>query len=116
MTILFVENYPRFANITVKTFLSAHTVTVVPSVAAARQALSTTVFDVVLVDYDLDDGKGVEVVEMMQSRVNRVAIIATSSHETGNQALLKAGADAVCAKMDFNNIEAVINEARKRRA
>jgi DNA-binding response OmpR family regulator len=114
MTILFVENHPRFASITVKTFLSAHAVTVVPCVAAARQALSASSFDAVLVDYDLDDGKGAELVQEMQSQVNRAIIIAASSHAAGNQALLQAGADAVCSKMDFTNIESIMAEARVR--
>jgi len=112
LKILFVENHPRFASITTKTFLSAHVVTVVSSVAAAHQALASTPFDVVLVDYDLDDGKGVELVQEMQVQANRAMIIATSSHSAGNQALLQAGADTVCSKMSFKDIEAIMAEAR----
>ena len=114
MKILFVENQARFASITAKTFLPTHVVTIAPSVPAARQALSAATFDVVLVDYDLDDGKGTELVQEMRGQVNRLIIIATSSHAAGNQALLEAGTDAVCSKMDFKNIEAVLAEARVR--
>jgi hypothetical protein len=35
-------------------------------------------------------------------------IIAASSHEAGNVALLKAGASAVCSKMEFDKIAQVI--------
>jgi DNA-binding response OmpR family regulator len=84
MTILFVENHPRFASITVKTFLPTHTFTIVPSMAAARQALSSGVYDAVLVDYDLDDGKGAELVQEIQNQGTRAAIIAVSSHAAGN--------------------------------
>ena len=38
----------------------------------------------------------------------RLPIIAVSSHEAGNAALLKAGASAVCSKMEFHHIEQVI--------
>lgn len=110
MKILFAENHPRFAAITAKTFLTNHVVTIVPSVAAARLLLSEAAFDVVLVDYDLDDGKGDELVHEMQSQASRAAIIAVSSHAAGNQALLGAGADAVCSKMNFQNIEVIIDE------
>lgn len=115
MKILFVENQPRFANIAAKTFLPTHVVTVVPSVAAARQALLAGTFDVVLVDYDLDDGKGAELVQAMQGQINRPIIIATSSHAAGNQALLEAGANAICSKLDFKHIEVIIAEARSTR-
>lgn len=114
MTILFVENHSRFASVAIKTFLSAHTVMVVPSLAAARQVLTASRFDVVLIDYDLDDGKGAEIVQEVQNQVNRPIVIAISSHSAGNQALLQAGADAVCGKMDFKNIETVIVEARSK--
>jgi hypothetical protein len=32
-------------------------------------------------------------------------IIAASSHDTGNGALVKAGASTVCGKMEFNKIK-----------
>jgi len=61
-----------------------------------------------MLDYDLDDGKGTELVCEIICRPSRPQLIATSSHLFGNQALLDAGADAVCSKMDFANIEQVI--------
>ena len=39
-------------------------------------------------------------------------IIAASSHDAGNAALVKAGASAVCGKMEFNGIQAVIEALR----
>jgi DNA-binding response OmpR family regulator len=108
MNILWVENHQRFSQIAVNSFLAAHVVTVAPSVVAARQCLSETAFDLVMLDYDLDDGKGTELVREIISRPSRPQLIATSSHLFGNQALIDAGADAVCSKMDFANIEQVI--------
>ena len=108
MNILWVENHQRFSQIAVRSFLAAHIVTVVPSLAAARQALSSGHFDIVMLDYDLDDGKGIELVAEIKTQSNKPLLIATSSHAMENQKLVDAGADAVCSKMDFANIEQVI--------
>ncbi len=110
MDILWVENHKGFSQVAVKNFLTAHKVTVVPSLAAARICLSETHYHLVLLDYDLDDGKGVELVQEVANSPSRPALIAISSHLAGNQALLDAGADAVCSKMNFANIEQVIAE------
>jgi len=107
MKILFVENHARFAAATVKAFLALHDVTVVASVAAARGVFDNDNFDVLLVDYDLDDGKGSEFIEAIRQKT-RVPIIAVSSHQEGNHRLLQAGADAVCSKMNFRNIAEVM--------
>jgi DNA-binding response OmpR family regulator len=107
MQVLYVENHVRFAKLAVGQFLASHQVTVVPSVAAARQTLAQSTFDVVLVDFDLDDGKGNEIVKEIQLQSHRPFVVAVSSHQAGNDALVAAGADAVCSKMQFSNIETV---------
>jgi CheY-like chemotaxis protein len=111
MQVLWVENHAVFARLAGRQFLSGHSITVVPSLAEARQALGGQDFDVVLLDYDLDDGKGVSLVPFVRQRPGRPVVIAASAHEAGNEALLQAGADAVCAKARFAMIEAVIAEA-----
>lgn len=57
MNILYVENHAAFAETVKQKFLSQHFVTVVPTLSAAREKIRANVFDVLLVDYDLDDGK-----------------------------------------------------------
>ena len=104
MKILFVENHARFARIAVASFLSEHDVEVRPSVAAALAALQTQTFDAVLVDPDLDDGKGDLIVRAAARLQPRPRIVAVSAHEAGNAALIEAGADAVCAKLKFAEI------------
>jgi DNA-binding response OmpR family regulator len=86
VNILFVENHARFARIVTQQFLSAHAVTRVTSLAAAREILNSAIFDVVLLDYDLDDGKGD----------------------------VLAGADAVCGKLQFSGIARVLNLISKK--
>jgi DNA-binding response OmpR family regulator len=108
VNILWVENHKSFVQQATKHFLTAHTVTVVPSLAAARAALAGDAFDVVLVDYDLDDGKGDELVRELRQRTDGPHVIAVSSHEEGNRLLVEAGAHAVCGKMQFSRIAEVL--------
>ena len=109
MHILYLENHAIFADQVVRQFLSAHRVTVVPSLSAARQALASGGFDLVLSDYDLDDGKGDEFVRVCRASHPQLPVIAVSAHDAGNAALVAAGASAVCGKMDFDRIQIVID-------
>jgi DNA-binding response OmpR family regulator len=108
MNILYLENHAVFAEQVIRQFLAAHRVTVVPSLAAARSILASDSFNLVLADYDLDDGKGDAFVRECRVTHPRLPIIAVSSHDAGNAALLKAGASAICGKMKFDQIQQVI--------
>ncbi len=108
LNILFLENHTVFAELVIRQFLADHRVTVVPSLAAARSSLQSRTFDLILSDYDLNDGKGDEFVRECCALFPRVPIITVSSHEAGNAALIRAGASVVCSKMDFNRIQEVI--------
>ena len=114
MRILYVENHSVFADNVTRQFLAQHTVTVVPSLSAAHQTLSVTQFDLVLVDYDLDDGKGDALVREIQASSAPITVIGVSSHDEGNAALRRAGAKAVCSKMQFDQIQSVIEEVVER--
>lgn len=113
MNILYVENHTVFAQNVSRQFLSGHKVTVVPNLAAARNEILNGDFDLLLVDYDLDDGKGEELIREIRAGANSIDIIAVSSHEEGNAALIKAGATAVCSKMDFDKIQSIIDKVKK---
>ena len=113
MNILYVENHAVFAATVVGKFLPRHTVTVVTSLVAAREALALNAFEIVSVDYDLDDGKGDELVCELRSHGTRTVVIGVSSHEEGNTALLRAGASAVCGKAQFDQIQNVIDGVMK---
>jgi len=113
MKILFVENHEVFASTVIAQFLSEHDVIVVPTIAQAMSMLSGT-FDVALVDYDLPDGKGTEVVRALRANGFEGGIVAVSSHDEGNAALRAAGATRTCSKKDFRNIALAI--ARPTRA
>src|SRR5437870_1098824 len=108
MNILYVENHAIFAAQVCQQFLSGHSVRVVSSVAAARDALAADGYDLLIVDYDLDDGKGDDLVRAARVLHPTLKIIAASSHEAGNTALLKAGASVICGKVEFDKIGRVI--------
>jgi CheY-like chemotaxis protein len=108
MNILYLENHAIFAQQVTRLFLGAHQVTVVPSLVAARTAFASNVYDLILSDYDLDDGKGEEFVRECRAAQPRLPIIAVSAHEAGNAALIRAGASAICSKMKFDGIQQVI--------
>jgi DNA-binding response OmpR family regulator len=108
MKILFVENHSIFAQQAIIHFLSAHQVTVVPSLSMARSSLAANQFNLMLVDYDLDDGKGEELVRELRKAGNKIRTVGVSAREEGNAALLHAGVDAICSKMEFNRIQELI--------
>ena len=108
MKVLYIENHQKFSSLISKHLLSEHFVVVAPSIAEATLKISEEFFDLVLLDYDLDDGKGIEIIPLLQKLNNKPKIIAVSAHEEGNNALLAAGADAVCYKKDISKIGSVI--------
>jgi len=110
MRILYVENHSIFADNVTRQFLKQHTVTLVPSLSAARKTLWAAEFDLALIDYDLDDGKGDALVREIQSSSAPIPVIGVSSHDEGNAALRKAGAKAICSKMQFDQIQNVIEK------
>jgi O-acetyl-ADP-ribose deacetylase (regulator of RNase III)/CheY-like chemotaxis protein len=108
LRILYVENHAVFAANVINQFLARHTVTMASSLADARQSLKSSSFDLLLVDYDLDDGKGDTLLKELHASSKVIPAIAVSSHDEGNTALLRAGAVAVCSKMQFDRIQSVI--------
>jgi DNA-binding response OmpR family regulator len=110
MRVLFVENDARFARIAAQQFLANHEIIVAPSLQSARETLANSHFDIVLLDYDLDDGKGSELMTAVHDLGPRPFIVATSSHEIGNATLLAAGADVACSKMKFRELPRILDE------
>lgn len=104
MKLLLVENHEQFLRIVEKKFLSDCTITSVTSIANVWEKLSIEGYDAVLVDYDLDDGKGDELIKKVKKASLSVKTVAISAHDRGNTALKEAGADAICSKMGFQNI------------
>jgi len=107
LRILFVENHQLFAKTVIEEFLAGHEVVVISTVGSAK-AMDMSTFDVALVDYDLPDGKGTEVVRALRASRFAGKIVAVSSKDEGNAELQRAGADAICSKRDFGQITRVL--------
>ncbi|HLL24414.1 MAG TPA: hypothetical protein VK427_19920 [Kofleriaceae bacterium] len=107
MRILFVENHATLAELVVARFLAAHIVEIVPSLAAARARLATP-YDAILVDYDLDDGKGDVLVRELRAAGTTAKLVGISARDAGNEALVAAGVDAVCPKLELARIGDVL--------
>ncbi|ABC28020.1 probable two-component response regulator [Hahella chejuensis KCTC 2396] len=112
--ILYIENHPVFAASAQDVFLSDCEITVAPDMASVLAALESQRFDLALVDFDLDDCKGDEVTRVIRERFPQLKIIAASSHAQGNAKIQKAGADAVCGKMEFSKIREIIEQVLER--
>jgi len=106
--ILFVENHEIFASTVIPQFLSDHQVDVVPTASQAHEAIERGGYDAVLVDHDPDDGKGADLVARIRRRGLPLRVVGVSAHEQGNAALRDAGADAICAKLEFHRIGEVL--------
>lgn len=109
MKILYVENHKYFIEAVCTEFLSNNEVHDAPSVKQAIDAYDSEIYDLVLVDYDLDDGKGSEVISYIRSKDKNLPIIAVSSHDKGNSQMITVGANAVCKKINFRSINDVID-------
>lgn len=109
MKILYVENHARFASVVISQFLSTHQVSLVPSLQQAQEALASDTYDAILIDFDLDDGKGDALLPVINQLTPRPRVVAASSHDTGNEALVLAGANVVCKKSDFARINKVLD-------
>ena len=83
MKILYVENHPAFVAAVTREFLRDHEVDVIPTVEGAKQR-SIEQYDLILCDYDLDDGKGSEYIQHLRTFNSTVPVIAVSSHSRGN--------------------------------
>jgi DNA-binding response OmpR family regulator len=111
MRILFVEDHRVFAETVATQFLPAHEVEFAESVATARKAVQAVpAFDAVLVDYDLPDGKGTEVVRQLRALRFRGIIVAVSAKEEGNAELRAAGAHVICKKAELHRIASTLNQ------
>ena len=100
---------PVFAATVIASFLAEHDVTVVASVAAARTLLREGAYELILVDYDLDDEKGDALVRALATTHPRPRIIGVSARPEGNDALFAAGADAVCNKLRFSKVVGILS-------
>ncbi len=100
------------AAIVVEQFLADYQVDIVATIADAQTQLARERYDVVLVDYDLPDGKGDALVSLLCILSTKPLVIAVSARPDGNARLLAEGAHVACPKAQLHRIAHVI-EARR---
>lgn len=110
LRILFVDNHPELTQTVIEVFLREYEVVVVATISAAKERFQGSRFDVLLVDYDLDDGNGAELVTWVRAAGSDAKVVAVSARERGNEALVAAGANVVCAKTSFARIQTVLRD------
>jgi DNA-binding response OmpR family regulator len=110
MRLLYVEDQAAFRAVVIPRFFAGHEVTVASTLAEARALVSSRTFDAVLLDYDLPDGKGIELLEDLQQSGWTGSVVAVSSREENNAHLMAAGAAATVSKMKFGEISAVLEQ------
>lgn len=109
MRILYVEDQRVFAEVVAAQYLASHQVVFAETIAAARATLAAdTAFDAILVDYDLPDGKGTDVIRHVRSARCPGVLVAVSAKDDGNAELRAAGAHAVCKKAELHQIGALL--------
>lgn len=108
MRILLVESHETFAHVVVGAFLKEHEVVIRSLVMDAQHEFDVGGFDVVMVDYDLADCKGSELVKYIRKSGYEIPIIGISAKDEANELLLAAGASEVCNKMNFDRIGEIL--------
>ena len=110
-----VENHAVFAETVSGEFFPDDDVTVSPSMAGglARVAEEET-FDAVLVDFDLDDGLGTDLVQRMRAEGYQGLMVAVSAKEEGNKVLVREGADVACNKLEFGSLRGLLDSLLRR--
>lgn len=101
--ILVVEDNPRHSTLIkdeIEIEVPASSVTVAPSVSAAFEALGQRHFDLVLLDFRLPDGDGLEILTQMKAegRGEPVVFVTTSSSTPTAVAAMKIGAEDYVVK------------------
>jgi CheY-like chemotaxis protein len=111
MRILMAENHEVFASTVTREFLSGHDVLVVNTLQRALEALeSHGPFDAILSDFDLDDGYGTELVRGLRDSEFSGLVLAMSAKDDANVALIDAGADVACSKMEFSGVRGLLDD------
>ena len=111
LRILYVEDDLRLRRRVVEEQLHDAEVTEVGTVLAARLILehaSPFPFQVVLLDYSLPDGTGLEVLEAVRHHGAPVQVIGVSSCREYNDLLRQAGADQVIQKRSLHRLRPLL--------
>lgn len=107
LRVLYVEDAVGFRQEMVELHLATEEVTEVSTVRAAMIALTATSsveFDLALLDYELPDGTGADVIAELRRHSPRVLIVGVSADRLFNERLAAAGADRTMEKRTLRRL------------
>lgn len=113
--ILIIEDDTSFSQL-LDVFLSKnnHVITVAPNITQAKKIVDTTVFDLLLLDYRLPDGIGLEVLAQLHEKgLKTPAIVMTSFNDvrTAVKAIQLGAADYITKPVNPDELLMIINNA-----
>ncbi len=104
MRVLYVDDHTPFRAVVQRRFLIGHEVVGAADLAEARQRLKEGDFDVILVDYQLSDGLGEDLIREIVDTKLRSKVVAVSANAENNSRLMEAGAIGAVSKNEFSKL------------
>lgn len=109
--VLFVEDNDRFRDLVVRRYLNDCRVTALSSGKRFREILTKHKYHFILMDYELPDTTGEDLIRLAREAEYSGAIIGVSSSEYLNRQMLKAGADTAVSKREHFHLPQMIRQA-----
>jgi len=109
--VLFVEDNDQFREMVIRRYLSDCQVTALSSGKRFKEILKKNELHFILMDYELPDTTGEDLIRVARDVEYSGAIIGVSSSKYLNQQMLKAGADAATPKREHFRLPQTIRRA-----
>jgi DNA-binding NarL/FixJ family response regulator len=104
MRVLYVDDHTPFRAVVQRRFLIGHEVVGAADLAEARRHLADGHFEVILLDYQLSDGLGEDLIREIVERKLPTKVVAVSANAENNARLIAAGAIGAVSKNEFSKL------------
>jgi CheY-like chemotaxis protein len=104
MKILYCEDSEEFRKMTIENYLTDHQVTVVSDGREGIEVFDAMSFDLVLLDYEMREVHGPEVVRHIRKRDRKIPVVAVSMSDLLNEKLLALGATLAVPKRHIEDL------------
>lgn len=110
MKILFIEDNLEFQHWVINDFLQDHDIVSSIDGSGGIKAFDEESFDLVLLDYQMDEVHGPEVIRYIRNKDGDIPVIAMSMEDRLNEELIVLGATAALAKRFVDQLPMLITE------
>jgi DNA-binding response OmpR family regulator len=110
MKILFIEDNLEFQEHVIRVFLAEHEVASAYDGGSGIELFENMSFDLIILDYQMDQIHGPEVMQHIRGNFSDIPVIAMSMEDRLNDRLLALGADVALPKRAIENLPGVIRE------